>query len=104
MPRAPDLYVRFLSSGAISRRPFFEMGQKGAQFLRVSSEFLCSQYFLVLSEHELLLREKHQQSWGTRVLVPMYQNSGALSRWPTDFLFQQTWALETVLFLFFTFI
>ena len=83
------------------RRPFFAMGQKGAQFLRVSSEFLCSQYFLVLSEHELLLREKHQQSWGTRVLVPMYQNSGALSRWPTDFLFQQTWALETVLFLFF---
>jgi len=34
-------------------------------------------------------------------LVPMHQNSGALSRWPTDFLFQQTWALETVLFLFF---
>ena len=33
-PRAPDLYVRFLSSGAISRRPFFAMGQKGAQFLR----------------------------------------------------------------------
>ena len=29
---------------------------------------MCSQYFLVLSEHELLLREKHQQSWGTRVL------------------------------------
>ena len=71
-PRAPDLYVRLLSSGAISRRPFFAMGQKGAQFLRVSSEFLCSQYFLVLSEHELLLREKHQQTWGTRVLVPMY--------------------------------
>ena len=83
------------------------MGQKGAQFLRVSSEFLCSQYFLVLSEHELLLREKHQQSWGTRVLGHQGFGAhvhGALSRWPTDFLFQQTWALETVLFLFFTFI